>query len=144
VLFRSPLGYLLLNPSTSLQFALLVPGIVLIAELAVGTYFAVSAFQMLKALRQVSFQGADRHLAIKRVSKLILLSSCNSMINVAVLAFLAINILYVMHYPIMFLMCSAAILYCRLLDAAIQLLVLKPNAQAVCPQFTTFRGTSFK
>ncbi len=137
-LLEIPVLYFLLNPATSYAFAKIVPALALPVELSVGLYFAISAFRLLKKLALINGQSTmEGKASIERVSKLVFLSGFNSLLNIAVLAYLALNTDFVLSAPIVYLTCSGFIAYCRLIDATLQILVIKGSSAPLIPAFLT-------
>jgi len=139
-LLEIPVSMLLLTRKFSVQFIQLVPAMVLVCELCVGSYFAISGVMLLRELGQVNSQTQSESLrlsknqAVMRAARLIFVSGINSLVNIVTLCILSTNLERYRSDVWMYLALSGFLVYCRLLDAFLQILILKPASQQLVPE----------
>ena len=104
-----------------------IPAVLFVVELSVGFFFLFSSLQMLSLLNK-SVRGGKRHAGVKRASRLIFASGISSLINVAIFGLLAVKVHEITATPYSYLVTFAPVLYSRLLDAGVQVLICKPSA----------------
>ena len=86
-LLEIPVSMLLLSYDFSHRFILLLPAMVLVCELCVGSYFAISGVMLLRELGQVHSQTQSESLrlsknqVVMRAARLIIVSGINSLVG---------------------------------------------------------------
>jgi hypothetical protein len=123
---------LFLDPSTTTATILLVPAILFACESVVASYFVWSASKMLFSLGS-SVKSSE---PVKRASRLILISGLNSLFNIGLLAAMTSQpfLMFMIYNEPLPKFFFAALIGCRLLDALIQVLILKPTTVHACPK----------
>lgn len=133
-----PFSYLLLQPATSGIFIRWISVIFVVVESVVGSFFILSSLVVLCQIRGSGDLWKNK--VIRRVSLLVLLSGCNSILNIGMFLVLSIKLDTVLNSPLLYLVCFGIPMYCRIFDAALQVCILKPPAQNLIPDSSEVGG----